>query len=172
MIRFRALLAVSVLAFASTSQAQPESFTGIAPGSYPTFMGFTAPGGIGSFSMIGTGGLMVVDNGMLFPPASAPNAMFGRGVDVQFRLLQPRKMFRGRFRSLPFIATPPTFVFVRFYLTSLVWTPWFAVPINTLGYTGMTWDIGSMFGQGFWMVQMVGNGSLPGYVGMDDLNLL
>ncbi|MCB9892128.1 MAG: hypothetical protein H6833_10810 [Planctomycetes bacterium] len=171
MIRFRALLAVTVLALTSASFAQVESFTGIAPGSYSNFMGFTAPGGIGSFSMMGTGGLMVVDNGSLFPPASGPHAMFGRGVDVQFRLLQPRKLFKGRFRSLPFIGTPPTFVFVRFYLTSFVWSPWLAVPINTLSYTGVGFNVGSMFGQGFWAVQMMGNGSLPGYVGIDDLTL-
>ena len=73
---------------------------------------------------------------------------------------------------MPIIAVPPTTVQVRFYLTSLVWTPWFTVPINSLGYTTGFWDTAAMFGQGFWMVQMVGNGSLPGYVGMDNLNVL
>ena len=172
MKQFHAFVAVVVLLLSSLLPAQFEGFTGVAPGSYPNFAGFTAPGGIGQFSRIGTGGLLLVDNGMILPPATGPNAMFGRGVDVQFRLQQPRRQFKAQFRAVPIIAVPPTTVQVRFYLTSLVWTPWFTVPINSLGYTTGFWDTAAMFGQGFWMVQMVGNGSLPGYVGMDNLNVL
>jgi hypothetical protein len=169
MKQFHAFVAVVVLLLSSLLPAQLESFTGVAPGSYPNFAGFTAPGGIGQFSRIGVGGLLLVDNGVILPPATGPNAMFGRGVDVQFRLMQPRNQFSARFRSVPIIAVPPTIVRVRFYLTSLVWTPWIAVPINSLAYNSVGWNVPMMFGQGFWAVQMVGNGSLPGYVGMDDL---
>lgn len=168
-MRLFSLALVFALAFTSTSRAQLEGFTGVAPGSYASFAGFTAPGGIGAFSRLGLGGLLLVDNGALFPPSTGPNAMFGRGVDVQFRLQEPRKRFFGQFRALTFITTPPTVVRVRFFLTSFTWTPWMALPINTSSYTNGFWDVAGMFGQGYWAAQLAGNGTLPGYVGMDNL---
>lgn len=168
-MRALCLAVLASLSLAATSNAQIESFSGVAPGSYTGFSAFTAPAGIGWIARLGAGGLLVVDNGSMFPSSSAPNAMFGRGVDVQFKLQDPRKRFFGQFRSLPFIAVPPNQVQIRFFLTSGVWSPWLASPINTLGYTPTFWDVGTIFGQGYWAAQIRGNGSLPGYVGMDTL---
>ncbi len=163
------LFAALSIAAAPRSQSNFEGFEGVIPGSYASFAGFTAPGGIGGFSRIGTLGLLLVDNGALFPPQTGTNAMFGRGVDVQFRLNSPRKQFFGRFRALTFVNPPPNTMRIRFYLTNFTWTPWLPLAINPAGYVSGYWNVGNMFNQGYWAAQMAGNGGLPGYVGMDHL---
>lgn len=140
-----------------------ETFNMVTPGSYMNFPGFS---GQGTFNRIGTGGLLLVTNNpALLPPVSG-NAMFGRGVDVQIRFQGVRKRFGGLFR----VATsgvPVTMMTVQFYNAgSPVGIPVTAA-VNTTSWQWRGWDVGSL--GGYDEVRIFGNGSLPGYVGMENL---
>jgi hypothetical protein len=151
---------VSVLPFLASSG---ETFNAVPAGSYMNFPGFL---GQGTFNRIGTGGLLLVTNNpALLPPVSG-NAMFGRGVDVQIRFQGLRKRFGGLFR----VATsgvPVTMMTVQFYNAgSPIGVP-VTAPVNSTSWLWRGWDVGSL--GGYDEVRIFGNGSLPGYVGMENL---
>ncbi len=171
---FRMLVLAALASVAYVAQAQvpigpfvsatTEQFDTLAPGSYAAFPAFA---GFGTFSRIGAGGAMVVTNNpALLPSISAPNAMFGRGVDVMVRLSSLRKWFGGYYR-VPNAGVPVTNVKFVFYQGAVMVGVSVGGPINAFGYTWYGYDLGPL--GGYDRVEIYGNASIPGYVGMDNI---
>ncbi|MBX3119254.1 MAG: hypothetical protein KF784_09325 [Fimbriimonadaceae bacterium] len=171
-MKLRILLLVAMAAFAVSVRAQVaigpfagainENFNAMVPGSYVGFAGYAGAGG---FNRLNVGGLLVVNNNPgLLPMVDAPNNMFGRGTDVQIRFQQVWKRFGGVFRvpNAGIVVTTATFQFYRFGLP--VGVP-VAAPVNMAGWVWIGYDCGPI--GGYDEVRIYGNGTLPGYVGMD-----
>lgn len=144
-----------------------ELFDTLAPTSYVSFPAFA---GAGAFSRIGVGGLLVVtNNAALLPSITAPNAMFGRGVDVNVRFATRYKRFGGWYR-VPNAGVPVTTVKFVFYQGAVPIGVSVGGPVNMFGYTWYGYDLGPL--GGYDRVEIYGNGPLPGYVGMDNVYAL
>jgi hypothetical protein len=151
---------VSILPFLATST---ENFNSTALGSYMGFPGFAGQGG---FARIGTQGLLhVTNNPALLPPVSG-NAMYGRGVDVQIRFQGVRKRFGGVFRVAN-SGIPVTMMTVQFYNGGFPVGVPVTATINNTSWQWRGWDVSGV--GGYNEVRIFGNGSLPGYVGMENL---
>lgn len=146
---------VPVGPFAPTNQ---ENFDLLAPGSYPVFPGMA---GFATFNRYGGGGALLVGHtGMV--PVTPPNAMFGRGVDVDIHLKAFRTEFGGFFRNpdVGVNVNKAKFIFMN--------------GINPVGSAigpitpAFAW-LGYRSSVPFNRVIVLGNGSLPGYVGMDNV---
>lgn len=139
-----------------------ENFDTMIPNSYVGFPGFAGTAGL---SRIGTGGLLMVNNSAaILPPLTGANDMFGRGVNVRIRFQSVRKRFGGFFR-VPNAGIAVTMMGVRFFKAGVpVGVPVMAT-INNTTWQWRGWDVGYL--GGYDEVRIYGNGSLPGYVGMD-----
>jgi hypothetical protein len=141
-----------------------ENFDAMAVGSYAGFSGF---GGLAGIGRIGTGGALIVNSSTaILPPFSRKNDMFGRGVDVRIRFQSVHKRFGGRFR-VPWAGVPVTWMRVFFYKGGLLVGAPVGAPVNNAAWQWRGWDLGPL--GGFDEVRIFGNGTLPGYVGMDSL---
>lgn len=147
--------------FFPTAPALIETFDTTAPGAY---MAFPVFGGLGGAARIGTAGLLNV--GPPSPFVTAPNGMFGRGVDVNIKINGQMRRFGGFFRSTNFILTPPTIATFKFYDSSNVLIGVGAAPISP----AWSW-IGFGTIPKWSRVEIFGNGSSPGYVAMDQLRM-
>ncbi len=169
----RMLVAVASLAVVGVAQAQvaiapfapaiTENFNAIPLGSVPNFIGY---GGLGQFSRIGVGGLLHVDNNPLLLPPISGNAMFGRGVDVQIRYANVWRLWGGWFR-VPNAGIAVTTMTVQFWRMGVPVGVLVMAPVNNAAWQWHGWDTSAI--GGYDMVRIFGNGSLPGYVGMDDM---
>ncbi len=140
-----------------------ESFNFIPLGSYPNFIGFA---GQGAFNRIGTGGLLLVNNGPMLPPIGG-NDMFGRGVNVQIRYRRVWKQWGGHFR-VPNAGIAVTAMGVRFFRAGLPVGVGVNAPINNVIWQWRGWDLGAL--GGYDEVRIYGNvPASPGYVGMENL---
>lgn len=164
------LLLLAALCVAGAAQAQVfpsgpfgtvapwiENYDAMAPGSYTSFPVW---GGNASFSRLTPVNGIVV--GAPLTPLSAPNAVFGRGVDVQIRVNQPMRLFGGFFKLAPF-GIAVTQARFRFYDAFNNFIGQGVAPINP----GWTW-IGWQTIPAWHRVEVIGNGSLAGYVAFDE----
>ncbi len=146
--------------------AAMEKFEPIAPGAYVGFAGFA---GLAGFSRIGGAGLLIVNNNpAVLTGASPPHTMFGRGANVRVRMQSVRKKFGGVFR-VPNAGVAVTTMFVRFRRAGVFISPWIAAPVNAAVWQWRGWDVGPI--GGYDEVYIYGNGSTPGYVGMDNMRI-
>ena len=132
-------------------------------GSYTNFVGF---GGQAGFTrVVPANGLIVNNNPATLPPISMPNDMFGRGADVRIRFQSPHKWFGGMFR-VPNAGIAVNMATFRFFQGAVL--VGVAVgPVNNAAWTWHGYDLSSL--GGYDRVEILGNGGLPGYVGMDNL---
>lgn len=164
------LFVVSAAAKAQTPILAPfaptigETFNTIALGSYVGFVGFS---GQGAFSRIGTGGLLMVQNTPMLTPISG-NDMFGRGVNVRIRYQSVWKQWGGHFR-VPNAGIAVTAMGVRFFRAGLPVGVGVFAPINNGAWLWRGWDLSAV--GGYDEVRIYGNGSLPGYVGMENIRV-
>jgi hypothetical protein len=141
-----------------------ESFDTYAPGAYAGMMSF---GGPAIISRIGTGGLLMVNaNPAVLPPISAPNDLFGRGVDVRIRFKGVWQRFGGYFR-VPNLGNPVNLMRVDFLFNGALVGSAIA-PVNNLGWQWRGYDL---LMPSFNEVRIFGNGLNPGYVGMENLRI-
>ncbi len=93
--------------------------------------------------------------------------MFGRGTDVRIDFSSVRRLFGGYFRvPNAGIAVPDaTFVFYKggAFIGAAV------VPVNNGAWAWAGYDLSGL--GGYDRVEIIGSGSLPGYVGMDVMSL-
>lgn len=173
MKQLRTFVALATLSIVGASQAQApiapflpaitENFNLIAPGSYANFIGY---GGQGGFNRIGVGGLLVVTNAPALLPPISGNAMFGRGVSVQIRYQQVWRLWGGWFR-VPNAGIAVNTMTVQFWRTGVMVGVAVMAPVNNFAWQWRGWDTSAI--GGYDEVRIFGNGSLPGYVGMDDM---
>lgn len=141
-----------------------ESFESMAASAYLSFPGW-AGGAI--FSRIGViGGLVVNATPAILPPFSGKQEMFGKGADVRIKFAGVHKKFGGRFRT-PWAGVPVTWMRVFFYKAGVLVGVPVGASVNTLGWLWHGWDLGSL--GGYDEVRIFGNGTKPGFVGMDCL---
>lgn len=167
------LLGCAALAAVSVANAQIpvgafagplENFDAMVPGSYT---GFSAWAGLAGISRIGTGGALIVNNNPgLLPPFSVKNDMFGRGVNVRIRYQSVHKRWGGRFR-VPWAGIAVNWMRVFFYKGGVLVGAPVGAAVNNAAWLWRGWDLGPL--GGYDEVRIYGNGSLPGYVGMDHL---
>jgi hypothetical protein len=121
--------------------------------------------GGGTVNRIGTLGALQVGPPAHIVPWNSPNAMYGRSVDVEITVSTPMKRFGGYFKLAPSGITVNQATFV-FYDAS-----------NNLigvGVSPVTWGwnwIGWKTVPSWSRVEIYGNGSLPGYIAMDELRV-
>ncbi|HRI44928.1 MAG TPA: hypothetical protein PLL78_00250 [Fimbriimonadaceae bacterium] len=153
-------LLVPIIPFPPTNM---ETFDTMPPG---TYAGFAGMGGFAGFSRVPAVNAMQVGGGPILPPLSPPNAMYGRGTDVLLRFQAPRRRFGGWFRvaNSGVVVTQATFIF-RNSASIIVGIA--VVPINTASWQWYGW----FSTLAFHSVEIQGNGTSPGYVGMDHLLL-
>lgn len=155
------LIASSVAAYAVITSVGVfpgtiEGYDTTAAGSHTSFPVF---GGKGVASRIGTGGALLV--GGFSSPMTPPNMMFGRGVNVRIRIKPTMTSFGGYFKQAP-AGVKVTKVKFNFYDSANVLIGSSVKPLTTawtwIGFkTSPKWD----------HVDVIGNGSLPGYVAFD-----
>lgn len=138
-----------------------ENFDAMTAGSYTSF---PAMAGAAWVARIGTGGLLHID-GTLLPALSPPHSMWGRGVDVLWRFSTTKRWFGGFFRAVA-AGFPVTAMTVRFFNGAMP-VGSVVVPISTTSWGWRGWIVPCQFDR----VEIYGNGSLPGYVGMDDIRV-
>lgn len=137
-----------------------ENYDTTAPGSYISFPMFL---GLGAAARLMPVNALLVNNfGTWITP---PHIMFGRGTDVQIKVGQPMTYFGGWFREAPagILVTQATF---RFY-------DQFNLPIGsqTAAITPFWQWIGWKTIPQWSRVEIIGNGSLPGYVAFDETRI-
>lgn len=144
-----------------------ENFDAIPPGSY---VSFPAMNGFAAFARIGGANALVVDNGIM-PGLSAPNSMWGRGCDVEFRYNGLRRRFGGFMRQVP-VGPNPNGVLVQFYQGAVL----VGAAVAPIAIGGGPWVPGMWRGWfstvPFNRVLIIGlGGTLPGYVAMDNVRV-
>jgi len=144
----------------STTPILTENYDAVSAGSHTSFPVFA---GRGIASRIGTGGALLV--GGISGPLSPPNAMFGRGVNVRIQLKLPMTMFGGYFKQAD-AGIKVTKVKFVFYGTggSIVGSK--VEPLTT----AWKW-IGFALKPQWSRVDVLGNGTLPGYVMFDNTKI-
>lgn len=173
MKQIRTLVAIAGLSIIGAAQSQvaippfaptiSENFNAIPLGSVPSFIAY---GGMGQFSRIGLGGLLHVDNNPVLLPPISGNAMFGRGVDVRIRYANAWKYWGGWFRVANAGIVVNTMT-VQFWRLGVPVGVAVMAPVNNVAWNWRGWDVGVV--GGYDEVRIFGNGSLPGYVGMDEM---
>ncbi len=146
--------------------ATKENFDAMAPGSKTSFPGFS---GGAVFSRIGSGGAMIINNNTsILPFVSPKNDLFGRGVDV--RITFNKKImarFGGMFRAAK-AGVNPTKVRMRFFRGGVAVGVAVLAPISNAAWKWVGYDLSKF--NGYDEVRIFGvGGTLPGYVGMDNL---
>lgn len=144
-----------------------ERFDTTPVNTYVAFPGFFS---LASVQRIGTNGLLVVHNNPAFAPSiSAPNNMWGRGVDVQIKMLFGTwNRFGGGFRMVNAGLFIPSVTFRFLRNGNPVGVP-VTTPINNLNWVWSGWNLASL--GGFDEIHITGNGPIPGYVAMDNLRI-
>jgi hypothetical protein len=164
-----------------------ENLDGYGAGASPGFAGFTPvgspPAPVGpSMGMIlplnPAGVLMRVGAGAALFPQSGPNALFGRGTDVQMLFEEPCTKFGGFF-SRTNIAVGVTTATFSFFLNgapvgtpvtvTLPLPPPITDPPPQVLWTYIGFDLTGVGPGIFNEVRVTGNGIFQGYVGMDTL---
>ncbi|MFI5386651.1 MAG: hypothetical protein ACHQ50_11085 [Fimbriimonadales bacterium] len=141
----------------STTPADIEKYDALPAGSKPSIPMFA---GTGSASRIGAGGALII--GGFGSPKSPPNMMFGRGVDVRIRIKPPMTFFGGSFKVAP-AGVKVTKVTFKFYSATSVLIGTVTNPLTNV----WTW-IGYRTDPKWARVDVLGNGTLKGYVAFDD----
>jgi hypothetical protein len=154
--------AIVIPIFFPFTPTMSENFDTFTPGTYSTHPVF---GGFGTTNMIGTGGLLVVDNFQV-PALSAPNCFWGRGVDVEWKVPVPMRRFGGWFRRVQVgvVINSATF---RFYDASNNPLGSMTVPLTNT----WTWRGFRTLPAKWSRVEVIGNGPFPGLVAHDDVRI-
>ena len=167
---------ITLLFVAVTSALQAQVFpSGFFPTTAPWVDGFDTlfPGSYVSFPMFSNNGAaariqpqnaLVVGNigGVAL---TAPNYMFGRGTDVQIKVAQPMTYFGGFFQLAP-AGVLVTQIKFAFYDQFNVFIGSVVVPCPG-GWTWIGWKTVPKWQR----VEIYGNGTLPGYVAMDEIRV-
>ena len=144
---------VAVPPFTSSIQ---EKFDALPAGSHTSFVGFP-------------GGAMIINNSVaILPPVSPKHDLFGRGVDVRIDFHQKvAKQFGGMFRVAK-AGVNPTQAKFQFFRGGMPVGVAVVVPVNAAAWKWHGYDLGKVGGYDEVHITSLG-GTLPGYVGMDNL---
>jgi hypothetical protein len=155
---------VAVPPFTSSIQ---EKFDALPAGSHTSFVGFS--GLAATFANLGTGGAMIINNsGTILPPVSPKHDLFGRGVDVRIDFHQKvAKQFGGMFRVAK-AGVNPTQAKLQFFRAGMPVGVAVVVPVNPAAWKWHGYDLSKVGGYDEVHITSLG-GTLPGYVGMDNL---
>ncbi len=143
-----------------------EKFDALPVGSHPSFAGFS---GAATFANLGAGGAMIINNNVaILPPVSPKNDLFGRGVDVRIDFHQKvMKRFGGMFRVAK-AGVNPTKAKLQFFRGGMPVGVAVVVPVNPAAWKWHGYDLSKVGGYDEVHITSLG-GTLPGYVGMDNL---
>jgi hypothetical protein len=149
-----------------TSLSSQEKFDALPAGSHTSFVGFS---GAAAFANLGTGGAMIINNSVaILPPVSPKHDLFGRGVDVRIDFHQKvRKQFGGMFRVAK-AGVNPTQAKFQFFRGGMPVGVAVVVPVNSAAWKWHGYDLSKVGGYDEVHITSIG-GTLPGYVGMDNL---
>lgn len=155
--------AVAQVPIAPFAPMPGETFDTKLPGTYASFPGFAA---VGFFSTTGgTGGLQINNSVAILPFLSFANDMYGRGANVRIRFNGLRHRFGGYFR-VPMTSVVVTSAKYEFYRTG-VFIGSIVGAVNNVAWLWHGYNLAAL--GGYDEVRISGNGSIPGYVGMDSL---